>query len=187
MISSITKMSLFIRRKIGFSKHVIISVFCIGLLIGVIIVSLAIFSPVSKQTSEVTTAKQSEENNIQLNDSNPPEMGKPKQDEQKHGNSDTANITVEKIKGGFGASVTIKNNGNAAVNDIDWSIQITKGTRSKMIKETVGTIPTLVAGEQITEKTGVFLGLGRINITITVNGVEKSVKGIQLFLFTRIR
>jgi parallel beta-helix repeat protein len=77
------------------------------------------------------------------------------------------------IKGGFGVSAIIKNNGPIDATNVAWSIVLDDGFILKG-NETTGTIDSLVAGAEQTIKSGLIIGLGRTVITVHATCDEES-------------
>ena len=85
------------------------------------------------------------------------------------------------IKGGFGVSATIKNNGTAAVTNMSWSINLNGGF-ILLGKTKTGTIASLAAGETATVK-DMVLGFGKATIIVTAGDTEKGATGTVLLFF----
>jgi hypothetical protein len=68
------------------------------------------------------------------------------------------------IKGGFGVTSTIKNTGLATATNVSWSMKFDGSL--VFPKEKIGTIDTIVAGEQKTAKAIIF-GIGKTTILVT--------------------
>jgi len=90
-------------------------------------------------------------------------------------------IAIGAITGGIGVSAVIKNDGNAAATDVDWSIT-TEGTVF-IGKEKSGTIATLNPGDEVTIKTGLMLGFGAITVTVKADTATKSQDFKLLLIF----
>lgn len=169
MIKHILGKALMLRSKIKISKKAMVSAFCIMILVTAVAISVAESSSTLEETQESTNDEflESEEPLVGISD-----------------HDGYASISIEKIKGGLGVSVRLKNSGDMDATDVDWSITVTRGRRSRILKEVTSSISSLAVGEEITVRSGVFLGLGKINITVTAGGLEERSEGRQLFIFT---
>lgn len=67
------------------------------------------------------------------------------------------NIEIVDLKGGFGLSVTIKNDGEIVTSDINWSIDFNKLAIGRYSS---GTISTISAGEEVVIHSGFVFGIG---------------------------
>jgi subtilisin family serine protease len=91
-----------------------------------------------------------------------------------------------KIKGGLGVSLVITNNGTANLINITWQLQV-KGGILGLINKTVNGTVDIKAGESKTMSTGMFFGLGGINISARVSVIEKTATGTQLLIFSMVK
>jgi hypothetical protein len=102
-------------------------------------------------------------------------------------------LEVGTLKGGFGVATTVQNIGIATATNVSWNITVTGGLLGLIHKTTKDTITSLAAGEVSDPlKTGLFLGLGKITITVTVTcdqgvSAEKTATGTQLVILTLIQ
>ena len=90
-------------------------------------------------------------------------------------------ITIEAIKGGFGVSAEIKNNGTSDVSNVNWTITL-DGKLIFVGKTKSGTIASLAAGDTETVKTFV-LGLGKTGIVVEADGASATTSGTVLLFF----
>jgi hypothetical protein len=89
------------------------------------------------------------------------------------------------IKGGLGVSVEITNIGNKTLTNIPVDIVVYGGLLSKTKinkRETVNLNP----GDTTSIKSGLFFGLGKIEVGVIADDVVKYTSGSQLFIFTLI-
>lgn len=92
---------------------------------------------------------------------------------------------------GLGVRSGIKNIGTGAATNVQWNITVTGGIFHLINKEKTDTIPTLNFGEEQSISLGMFLGLGKILVTITVScdeipSLQLKADGKQLVIFTDI-
>jgi hypothetical protein len=95
------------------------------------------------------------------------------------------NITVT-IKGGFGISTEVKNNGIANLTNVSWEIQV-KGGILGHINKTLSGYMNITAGETKTVGTGMLFGFGALTITAKVADEEKTANGIQIIIFSLVK
>lgn len=96
-----------------------------------------------------------------------------------------SNLSIKSITGGFGVTVVIENQGDANVTDAEYEIHVEGGILGLINKTVNGTIDIKV-NESKDVTTGIFFGLGGIDITVTVADKEKTAEGIQVIIFTLI-
>ena len=97
------------------------------------------------------------------------------------------NLTVVSIKGGFGITAVIKNNGSAPATNVSWSI-ILDGGLIFLGAETTGTIDSIPAGDEASIASDFILGFGRSPIIVSATCVEgssaeKTASGFVLLFF----
>ena len=95
------------------------------------------------------------------------------------------------ITGGLGVSVEFENFGDASATNVDWNIKVTGGMLNLINVNKGNTISSMTPGARETVETGIFLGLGKINIEFTVDcdeGVSEdtSTTGTQIIIFTKV-
>ena len=90
------------------------------------------------------------------------------------------------IKGGLGVKMVITNNGKSDLTNISWEIHVDGGLYWMINKTKNGTID-IQAGESITLKTGMLLGLGALSIRARIADIEKFANGTQLFIFSMVK
>jgi len=89
-------------------------------------------------------------------------------------------VEIERIAGGFGVNVVIKNDGDAEATSVDWSISL-EGGSILFGRNKTGTIPSLAPGASETVKSLVF-GFGKPTITVTAADKMKE-KSALVILF----
>jgi len=91
-------------------------------------------------------------------------------------------IEIGNVSGGIARiSAEIKNTGETPITDIDWEISITGGILHRINRQSAGIESELPANQSKTIRSSPFFGLGRINIQIMANSVDKNVNGFILF------
>lgn len=90
------------------------------------------------------------------------------------------------ITGGFGVNVIINNTGETDAEDVAWEIHVEGGILG-LINKTANDTIDIPAGESETVSTGLFLGLGGIDITATVDDGEKTATGMQIIILTLVK
>ena len=91
----------------------------------------------------------------------------------------TSMIGIESISGGFGVKATVTNIGTMDATDVGWTIDL-EGGLVIIGRHSEDTIPTLAAGGETTIKSGLVLGFGRVDITVTADGAEETATGFVL-------
>jgi len=86
------------------------------------------------------------------------------------------------IKGGFGVSAVIKNNGTTALTNVSWSITL-DGKLIFVGKTKTGTNFSLAPGAEKTIKDPFVFGFGKTNIDVTVGTANKNATGTVLLFF----
>jgi hypothetical protein len=90
------------------------------------------------------------------------------------------------MKSGIGVKATITNNGLGDATNVPWEITVQGGILGLINKTVNGTIDIAAeATESISS--GLLLGFGGIDITVTVGFMEKTVEGTQLLILTLLK
>ena len=100
-------------------------------------------------------------------------------------------FNIMSIHGGIGVNVKFQNNGEAPASNVSWNIKATGGILGLINVNKNDLITSMDPNDKETVKTGIFLGLGPIDIQFSIEcdeGVSKqsNVKGKQIFIFTFI-
>lgn len=98
---------------------------------------------------------------------------------------------VISFKGGLGVSVIFENTGDAPANNVQWTIKVNGGIFNLINVDKGNIIPRMDSGIRETVKTGIFLGLGKIDIQYMVDcdeGVtgQDNITGRQILIITRL-
>jgi hypothetical protein len=83
-------------------------------------------------------------------------------------------LEITEIKGGIGATATIKNVGDGDATDIAWNITI-EGGLVLIGGESTGTVASLAADASVEISTGLVLGFGRPTITVAAESAEGAI------------
>ena len=95
-------------------------------------------------------------------------------------------VVLDSVTGGFGVQAHLKNLGSSEATGVDVLIKITGGILNRIDISYAKTI-SIPAGEEATISCKPFLGLGSIEIAVTVNGVTNYYEGNQLIILTWIK
>ncbi|HWR62793.1 MAG TPA: hypothetical protein VN365_00120, partial [Candidatus Thermoplasmatota archaeon] len=94
-------------------------------------------------------------------------------------------VVLDSVTGRFGVQAHVKNLGTTEATDVSVSIKITGGILHLINVSYMETI-SIPAGEEATVSCKPFLGLGSIDIAVTVNGVTTDYEGKQLIILTQV-
>jgi hypothetical protein len=92
-------------------------------------------------------------------------------------------LEITDIKGGLGVTATIVNTGDGDASKESVSITVTGGIIG-LINKTVTREVDVKSGESTKVSTGILLGLGKIQITVTTPHEEELATGTQIIIFT---
>jgi hypothetical protein len=90
------------------------------------------------------------------------------------------------LQSGFGINLIIKNNGTADVSSIDWQITVQGGLLGYINVVKSGMIEKLAPNGSAKVGTGMFLGIGNIQIQMTIMGYNKILNGAQYIVYTKV-
>jgi hypothetical protein len=93
-------------------------------------------------------------------------------------------IEIGTISGGFGITAEIQNSGIANATNVNWTISLKGLVLFGKVK--TGTVPQIAPDTAQKINTGLILGLGTINITVTAADAEKTATAFLLgpFVFS---
>ncbi len=104
----------------------------------------------------------------------------------KYNNQPVPVIEIGDITGGlFKVNAVIKNTGDAAATNVQWSINLIGGLII-LGKESTGTIPTIAAGATADISSKLILGFGKTVVTVTADTATKSQNATVLLVFIKI-
>jgi hypothetical protein len=95
-------------------------------------------------------------------------------------------VVLDSITGGLGVQAHVKNLGSTEATDVSVSIKITGGI-FRLINVSYTETISISGGEDATVSCRPFLGLGPLDITVTVNGVTSDYEGRQLIFWTQLQ
>ena len=93
-------------------------------------------------------------------------------------------LEISDVNGGMGISAVVSNIGTIPAEHVEWTIEVHGGLFGRIATTTSGSIDQLSTGEQETISTGMFFGLGNIQVTITAGDLSVTEEGIQFLFFT---
>ena len=91
------------------------------------------------------------------------------------------------ITSGLGVKMRITNNGITDATNVDWMITVHGGFLGFINLTVNDTISNIPKGESVSVGTGLFLGLGGIDITAKAKDVEEAAVGQQLIIFSFVK
>jgi hypothetical protein len=95
-------------------------------------------------------------------------------------------VVLDSVTGLFGVQAHVKNLGTTEATGVNVSIRITGGIFHRINVSHMETI-SIPAGEEATVSCNPFLGLGAIDVAVTVNGVTSDYEGKQLIILTKLQ
>jgi hypothetical protein len=96
------------------------------------------------------------------------------------------NVVLESVTGGFGVQAHLKNLGSSEAIDVNVKIKITGAILNHINISYIDTI-SIPSGKEAIVSCKPFLGLGPIDIAVTVNGVTNNYDGVQLIILTMLQ
>jgi hypothetical protein len=98
-------------------------------------------------------------------------------------------LEISSISGPIGVKAAIKNIGDAAATNVQWTIEVTGGALGRIDKSATGTIASLAIGATGQASLGLIIGLGKITVTVSATcdegvSAEETVSGTQLLILT---
>jgi hypothetical protein len=95
-------------------------------------------------------------------------------------------VVLDSVTGRFGVQAHVKNLGTTEATGVNVSIKITGGILHHINVSYMETI-SIPAGEEAMVSCKPFLGLGPIDISVTVNGVTSDYEGKQFIILTQLQ
>ena len=101
-------------------------------------------------------------------------------------------LEIGAITGSAGISAVIQNTGNAHASNVTWEIYITGGILRLIYKSYGGLLSTIEAGGEATVTSKLFIGLGKIEITVSAScdevpiPIEKKVNGSIFLIWVKV-
>jgi len=92
---------------------------------------------------------------------------------------------------GLGVSAVVKNIGEAVATDVEWTLKVLGGILGLINVEVTDTEASLAVGAELPISSGVFFGLGTIEIAVSAECAEEfsatgNTDGTQLIIFTKV-
>lgn len=95
-------------------------------------------------------------------------------------------IEITSVTGGLGISAVIENTGAATAENVDWTLGVTGGILNLINVNKADTILTLDPGQSKTISSGLFFGLGSMQIAITAGTASENRAGSIFIIFTSV-
>jgi hypothetical protein len=101
-------------------------------------------------------------------------------------------LEIGDITGSKGVSAVIQNNGNTDASNVTWEIYITGGIFKLIYKSYGGLLSKIGADDEATITSRLFIGLGKIQITISAScdevpiPIEKKVSGTIFLIWIKV-
>jgi hypothetical protein len=90
------------------------------------------------------------------------------------------------VTGGLGIHAKITNDGTVNATNVPWQVHVEGGILHRMNRTMNGTVNIAIGGTK-TVGTGMFFGLGAVQVTVMVGDATKSVEGTQLLVFSILK
>jgi hypothetical protein len=90
------------------------------------------------------------------------------------------------VAGGLGVHVKITNSGTVNATNVVWQVHVEGGILHRMNQTVHGTVDVPVGGTK-TVGTGMFFGLGGIQVTVMVGDATKTAEGTQVLILSILK